>query len=120
MTTSQLVSLDSTVRGALARRPPDVMNSPATTVPPVLLAVGKRQPDDRLLWAYDEGIREFGENYVRDLVARRNLLPADASLHLVGKVQRNKISRALQAADWIHTVYSLHNLQHFEKRISSC
>ena len=70
-----------------------------------LVAVSKRQPDDRLVAAYEAGQRDFGENYVQELNRKRALLPADARWHLIGHLQTNKAKQAV-GADLIHTVDS--------------
>ncbi len=70
-----------------------------------LIAVSKRQPDDRLLAAYEAGHRDFGENYVQELVRKRELLPEDARWHLIGHLQTNKAKHAV-GAHLIHTVDS--------------
>lgn len=68
-----------------------------------LLAVSKRQPDERLWAAYEAGQRAFGENYVQELVRKRDVLPMDASLHMIGAVQSKKKKQVL-AADMIQTL----------------
>jgi len=70
-----------------------------------LLAVGKRQPIERLQAAYDAGHRDFGENYVPALEERRAQLPGEAIWHMIGHLQTNKAKRAA-VADWIHTIDS--------------
>ncbi len=70
-----------------------------------LVAVSKRQPDEKLMAAYDAGHRDFGENYVQELVRKRDLLPADARWHLIGHLQTNKAKQAV-GAHLIHTVDS--------------
>lgn len=76
---------------------------PATAVR--LIAVSKRQPNERVTAAYEAGQRDFGENYVQGLIDRRTLLPADAILHLIGHVQTNKVKGAAQA-HYVHTLDS--------------
>ena len=34
--------------------------------PPVLIAISKQQPDDRIVAALDAGLRQFGENRVQE------------------------------------------------------
>ena len=72
----------------------------------VLVAVSKRQPDDRLRAAYEAGHRDFGENYVQELNRKRALVPDDARWHLIGHLQTNKAKQAA-GAYLIHTVDSL-------------
>lgn len=68
-----------------------------------LVAVSKRQPDERLHEAYAAGQRDFGENYVQELERKRDLLPADARWHMIGPIQSNKAKRAATA----HLVHTL-------------
>ncbi|MGH2691924.1 MAG: YggS family pyridoxal phosphate-dependent enzyme [Actinomycetota bacterium] len=49
------------------------------------------------------GLREFGENYVKDLEIKRPAAP-DAVWHFVGRLQRNKVPRVLRAADVVQTL----------------
>ena len=60
------------------------------------------------------GQRDFGENRPQDLVAKRAALlagdPAAAARvrwHMIGHFQRNKVRRALAAADVVHSLDSL-------------
>ena len=71
-----------------------------------LIAVSKRQPDDRLVAAYEAGQRDFGENFVQELVRKRAILPTDARWHLIGHLQTNKAKQAV-GAHLIHTVDSM-------------
>ncbi len=58
-----------------------------------LVAVSKKQPNERLESAYAAGQRLFGENYVQDLERRRGELPRDARWHMIGHVQTNKAKK---------------------------
>ena len=63
-----------------------------------------KQVDTRLIeLAAAAGLKEFGENYVKDLETKRPSAP-DATWHFVGRLQSNKVERALRAADVIHTL----------------
>ena len=44
---------------------------------PRLVAVSKTKPTELLLEAYDAGVRDFGENYVQELVDKAPVLPTD-------------------------------------------
>lgn len=60
-----------------------------------LVAVSKEHPVDAVRDAMAAGQREFGENRAQDLVAKAEVLAADAPVwHFVGRLQRNKV-RAL-------------------------
>ena len=75
--------------------------------PVTLVAVSKRQPDDRIDAALTAGQRVFGENRVQEAQNRwsplRNLY-ADLTLHLIGPLQTNKASDAVALFDVIEVV----------------
>lgn len=74
---------------------------------PDIIAISKRQPEDRIEEALAMGWRRFGENQVQEAADRwehrRPLLP-DLELHLVGPLQSNKVAQAVAQFDVIHTV----------------
>lgn len=63
--------------------------------PPKLLVVTKTQPIDSILEVYRCGHRNFGENYVRELIAKASLLPGDIEWHFIGHLQSNKCKSLL-------------------------
>lgn len=71
-----------------------------------LVAVSKKQPQTRVLEAYQAGQRAFGENYIQELEERVASLPEDIEWHFVGHLQRNKAKKAVELASLIHTVDS--------------
>ncbi len=74
---------------------------------PALVAVSKRQPDDRIEAALAAGQRVFGENRVQEAQQRwqqrRELYP-DLALHLIGPLQTNKAAEAVALFDVIEIV----------------
>ena len=74
---------------------------------PTLVAVSKRQPDDRIEAALAAGHRVFGENRVQEAqerwTSRRDLYP-DLRLHLIGPLQTNKSADAVALFDVIEVV----------------
>jgi hypothetical protein len=72
-----------------------------------LIAVSKLQPEARVRAVLDAGHRTFGENRVQEAedrwAARRATTP-DLRLHLVGPLQTNKLARALDLFDAIHSL----------------
>lgn len=83
-----------------------------------LMAVSKRQPVERLAEAAELGLRLFGENRVQETAEKRHLFPADAEVHLIGHLQRNK---ARDAAQLYHAVQSLDSeriVVELEKRLA--
>lgn len=72
-----------------------------------LIAVSKNQPTHAILAALDAGHRLFGENKVQEATAHwcdlKPLYP-DIELHLIGPLQTNKVSAAVQLFDVIQTL----------------
>ena len=74
---------------------------------PKLIAVSKQQPDEKILNALKVGQRIFGENKLQDALKRwTNLINVykDIQLHYIGHLQSNKVKRALNFFDVIHTL----------------
>ncbi|KAH9928349.1 uncharacterized protein B0H18DRAFT_255283 [Fomitopsis serialis] len=57
---------------------------------PTLVAVSKYKPASDILACYEDGQRDFGENYVQELVDKAAQLPADIRWHFIGTFQTNK------------------------------
>ena len=76
-----------------------------------IIAVTKYYGVDRLVEAYDEGLRNFGENKVVDAIAKIGSLSQkirdDSTFHLIGHLQSNKVKKAVKYFDVIHSVDSL-------------
>ena len=89
--------------------------------PPSLVAVSKTKPVELLRIAYDRGQRDFGENYVQEVVAKAPQMPADVRWHFIGHLQSNKAKDLVAAAPnlfCVHTVDSLKLAQELQKRAS--
>ena len=74
---------------------------------PNLIAVSKQQPDNKIYDAIRAGHRIFGENKIQDGIKRwSNLLDVhkDLELHFIGHLQTNKVKKALNFFDVIHTL----------------
>ncbi|MCE2516383.1 MAG: YggS family pyridoxal phosphate-dependent enzyme [Alphaproteobacteria bacterium] len=72
-----------------------------------LIAVSKKQPDDRIDAALQAGLRIFGENRVQEAQSRwqhRRATHKDLTLHLIGPLQTNKAADAVALFDVIETV----------------
>ena len=57
----------------------------------VLVAVSKTKSNDDIMKAYKLGIRDFGENYVQELISKMDILPDDIKWHMIGHLQTNKV-----------------------------
>ncbi len=73
-----------------------------------LVAVSKKFPAERLVIAYEAGLREFGENYVQEFAEKSVALKslAGARYHLIGHLQSNKSKLACELFQVIQTVDS--------------
>jgi PLP dependent protein len=56
-----------------------------------LVAVSKTKPAEDILELYELGQRDFGENYVQELVDKYATLPKDIRWHFIGHLQSNKV-----------------------------
>lgn len=72
-----------------------------------LIAVSKKQPEERIEAALKAGQRVFGENRVQEAQERWNKRReeyTDLELHLIGPLQTNKAKEAVELFDVIQTV----------------
>lgn len=77
---------------AAIQRRVDAVPSPSSSSTKVrLVAVSKTKPAGDVLAAYESGHRDFGENYIQELVEKAPLLPADIRWRFIGHLQSNKV-----------------------------
>ena len=72
-----------------------------------LIAVSKRQPENRIDAALEAGVRIFGENRVQEAQSRwahRRALYPDLKLNLIGPLQTNKVNDAIALFDVIQVI----------------
>lgn len=83
-----------------------------------LVAVSKRQPTEAVREAYAAGQRDFGENYVQELVQKAEALRdlPDLRWHLIGNLQRNKAKQIAGLVTLVHAVDSLELARELAKR----
>lgn len=72
-----------------------------------LIAVSKTKPVALIREAYDCGIRDFGENKVKEILEKKPLLPNDIRWHMIGHLQTNKVRQVIREATMIHSVDSI-------------
>jgi pyridoxal phosphate enzyme (YggS family) len=72
----------------------------------MLIAVSKLQPVQSIRDAYAAGHKDFGENYVQELVEKAAQLPEDIRWHFIGHLQSNKIKYIAPFVYLIHGVDS--------------
>ena len=98
------INLYKEIRNELARK--DV----------TLIAVSKIQSLERILQLYHEGQKDFGENYVQELVDKYEQLPKDISWHFIGHLQSNKVKYIASFVSLIQGVDSEKLLKEINKQ----
>lgn len=68
------------------------------------MAVSKGQPAEAILAAHAAGLRDFGENYVQEAVAKMAAVRGGLRWHFIGNIQSNKTRQLAEHFDWVHTV----------------
>jgi pyridoxal phosphate enzyme (YggS family) len=70
-----------------------------------LVAAAKTVPPEPIRWVVEAGVRSIGHNYVRELRASQEELPAlDVRWHYIGALQAGTAHRVADAADVVQTV----------------
>ena len=83
-----------------------------------LLAVSKTKSVEEIQALYDLGQRDFGENYVQELLEKQAQLPTDIRWHFIGHLQTNKVKFLVPFIYMIQSVDSLKLLLEIDKHAS--
>lgn len=81
-----------------------------------LVAVSKTKPATAIQALYDAGQRDFGENYVQELVEKQAALPADIRWHFIGHLQSNKVKYIAPFVHLVHGADSVKLLKEISKQ----
>lgn len=81
-----------------------------------LVAVSKTKPVEEIRELYELGHRDFGENYVQELVEKAAQLPHDIRWHYIGHLQRNKVKYIVPFVYLIHGVDSMKLLKEIHRQ----
>jgi len=81
-----------------------------------LVAVSKTKSPDQILAVYEQGIRDFGENRVQELITKYEQLPRDIRWHMVGHLQSKKVKQIAPFVQLIHSVDSHKLLEEISKQ----
>jgi len=81
-----------------------------------LVAVSKTKTIAEVRELYDLGQRDFGENYVQELVDKQDALPKDILWHFIGHLQTNKVKYIAPFVELVHGVDSLKLLKELDKQ----
>jgi hypothetical protein len=109
---SHLTAVRARIAAACARagRSPDDVT---------LVAVTKGFPADAVREAFAAGVRDFGENRVQEAAEKLPHLAAirrEATWHMIGHLQTNKVKTVLDLFDIIQSVDSLHLAEAISRR----
>ncbi|MGZ8545558.1 MAG: YggS family pyridoxal phosphate-dependent enzyme, partial [Flavisolibacter sp.] len=91
-----------------------------------LVAVSKIRTVQEILALYELGQRDFGENYVQELVDKQKQLPGDIRWHFIGHLQKNKIKfiapfiHLVQGVDSFKLLEALNKQGMKEDRVINC
>ena len=86
-----------------------------------LIAVSKNFGEESIIHAIKSGITNFGENRIQECLVKYNKILniyPNIKLHMVGPLQTNKLKKALELFDTIHTIDREKLVKHISKNIS--
>ncbi len=93
------------VRGEIARAAASAGRDPGDVR---VVAVTKGHPVEAVRAALDAGLTDLGENRVAELAGKvAEVGRGGVTWHMIGHIQRRKVSDLLPVVDWIHAVDSL-------------
>jgi pyridoxal phosphate enzyme (YggS family) len=81
-----------------------------------LVAVSKTKSVNEIQALYDLGQRDFGENYVQELLEKQKVLPGDIRWHFIGHLQSNKVKNISPFVYMIQSVDSMKLLLEINKQ----
>lgn len=71
-----------------------------------LIAVSKKKSHDLINIALENGVYDFGENYVQELIEKSKLIKSNKIIwHYIGPIQSNKVKGIAACANWVHTLH---------------
>jgi len=82
----------------------------------MLVAASKTKSTRAIKELYDLGHRDFGENYVQEMVDKYHELPKDIRWHFIGHLQTNKVKYIAPFAHLIESVDSWKLLKEINKQ----
>lgn len=79
--------------------------------PPRVVAVSKTKPIEDIKAAYDAGHRDFGENYVQEIVEKSGRLPKEIRWRFIGHLQSNKVKTLLEGVPSLECIETLDTMK---------
>ena len=83
-----------------------------------LVAAAKARTPEEVLQAIQSGVKIIGQNYVQEGESIYKEIGEKAKWHFIGRLQRNKVKRAVDIFDMIETVASVELAEEIDKRCS--
>jgi len=71
-----------------------------------LITVTKTRTAEVLQSVIDTGYPDIGENKVQEIVQKIPVLTGEKTVHMIGHLQSNKVSKVVPLVDWIHSIDS--------------
>ena len=84
---------------------------------PKLIAVTKTHPPEMILPLKAAGITEIGENRVQEVLQKLPQLEGNFRIHLIGRLQRNKVRHIIRDVCMIQSLDSLPLAEEIEKQL---
>ncbi|MFN4132348.1 MAG: YggS family pyridoxal phosphate-dependent enzyme [Caldimicrobium sp.] len=83
-----------------------------------ILGASKKQDPEKIRLLYQLGIKIFGENYVQEAEKKQVFLSdLDIEWHFIGRLQRNKVKKALQIFHVIETLDRIELASEIQKKL---
>ena len=104
--------MDHTISNLLRIKEEINLNNPEINknVTPIIIAVSKTFNKDKITPLIEHGHIDFGENKVQEAMTKWSELKdkhKNLKLHMIGKLQTNKVKYAVKIFDYIHSVDNL-------------
>ena len=81
-----------------------------------VVIVSKKRSTEEILFYYENGHRDFGENRVEELITKKELLPDDINWHFVGNLQTKKVKKIFDKVYLIHSLNSIKLADQLDRR----
>ncbi len=81
-----------------------------------LIAVTKTISTERIEEAIKAGVSIIGENRIQEAMIKHSKIKLPVTWHLIGHLQRNKVNKALEITEFIHSIDSIRLAEAISKR----
>ena len=101
METTEIANRLQALRGRIAEAAQRTGRAPEEVR---ILAVTKAHGEEAVHAGLAAGLSDFGENFVREGIAKMDSVEQVAKWHFIGQLQSNKTRPVAERYDWVHTV----------------